>query len=59
MRALEEVVKKKRGEFLGKMKEVEESICIVKRHQNDEYLYHEIVNLTDYYEKSIDEVGIF
>ena len=34
-------------------------VCIVKRHQNDEYLYHEIINLPDYYQKSVDEVGVF
>ena len=59
MREVEQSIKEKRMGFLGKGEEGQESICIVKRHQNDEYLYHEIINLQDYYGKSIDAVGIF
>lgn len=31
----------------------------MKKHQNDEFLYHEIINQPDYYLKTIDDVGIF
>ncbi len=54
------MVKAKRNEFLSEEGVViSENICIVKRHQNDEYLYHEIINLSDYYKKSVDTIGIF
>ena len=33
-------------------------ISIVKRHQNDEYSYHEVVNLPDYQDKTLDDVMI-
>ncbi len=30
----------------------------MKRHQNDEYSYHEVINLNDYREKNIDELMV-
>ena len=58
MQELDELVKNKRSSFLAEGKP-EDPLCIVKRHQNDEYLYHEIINLPDYYSKNLDDVGIF
>ena len=58
MQELDELVKKKRSLFLEGGKP-EDPLCIVKRHQNDEYLYHEIINLPDYYAKNLEDVGIF
>ena len=31
---------------------------MVKRHQNDEYSYHEIINVSDYQEKTVDELMV-
>ena len=59
MNELEQMIKKKRSEFLEKNDKEEDSICVVKRHQNDQYLYHEIINLPDYHPKTIDDIGIF
>lgn len=59
MKEIEAVIKQKRALFLQDDSKSKEAICIVKRHQNDEYLYHEIINLPDYYDKSIDSIGIF
>jgi hypothetical protein len=35
------------------------SICIIKRHQNDEFSYHEIINTPDYYTKTLEDVCVF
>ena len=45
MNQIEPIIKEKRKEAL---KDFKEDICVVKRHQNDEYSYHEVINVNDY-----------
>lgn len=47
MKDVEKAIQEKRKEILN-LAVSEDNICIVKRHQNDEYSYHEIINLFDY-----------
>lgn len=38
MQEVEALLRQKRAEFLGIG--ADQSVCVIKRHQNDEYLYH-------------------
>lgn len=59
MQEIEQTIKNKRNALLSeKLRNLSDNICIVKRHQNDEYLYHEIINLPEYYPKNMDQIGI-
>lgn len=33
-------------------------ICIIKRHQNDEYTYHEVINTSDFHDKTLEEINV-
>ena len=61
MSQVQEQIKKKRLQILEnnpKIEIKEKDITIVKRHQNDEYSYHEVVNENAYQEKTLDDVMI-
>ena len=57
MLEIAQCIVKRRREIL-ELKEDGE-VCVIKRHQNDEYLYHEIINLPEYHPKTAEDVGLF
>jgi hypothetical protein len=62
MAEIDAIVNEKRQEIFNLNEELKQfsggNFCVIKRHQNDEFSYHEIINMADYLNKSIDELMV-